>query len=69
MKYNKITKLENCEVCGCGGRIEGHHYSYDKDKQLDVFWLCKQCHEKEHEIIKVKGYLEERGLYLNTPHP
>ena len=35
------------EPCHCGEvEVEGHHKSYEEDKQLDVEWLCTKCHRK-----------------------
>ena len=36
-----------CEVCGAK-KVQGHHDSYDKDKQLDVRWLCHKHHMEHH---------------------
>jgi hypothetical protein len=46
VKKGIITRPENCERCGCGGKIEGHHDDYDKP--LDVMWLCPACHAGRH---------------------
>ena len=65
IRDGKIIKPSECECCDSTSRLEGHHYSYDEDKRLDVIWLCKSCHEKEHMFIKRNGYKSERGLYLS----
>ena len=36
-----------CEVCG-SSKVDAHHDSYDKDKQLDVRWLCHKHHKQHH---------------------
>lgn len=64
IRDGKLVNPNCCEVCCCREKVEGHHYSYDEDKQLDVIWLCKSCHEKEHELIRVGGYKKIKGLYL-----
>lgn len=35
-----------CEVCGSTHGVQGHHRNYAKP--LDVVWLCRECHWKEH---------------------
>jgi len=37
-----------CEVCG-SIKSQAHHHNYDKP--LEVKWLCRDCHWKEHRII------------------
>jgi ribosomal protein S27AE len=41
-----MTKPSNCQRCGEGGLIHGHHEDYSQ--RLDVKWLCPDCHKKEH---------------------
>lgn len=63
IRDGKIIKDSHCQCCNTI-KVEGHHWSYEKCNVLDVFWLCKSCHTKEHEMIKVKGYPEYRKLYI-----
>lgn len=35
-----------CEGCGTAERVQAHHEDYSKP--LEVRWLCKQCHDREH---------------------
>lgn len=35
--------------CACGGQpVEAHHESYERDRWLDVEWLCHRCHARRH---------------------
>ena len=43
-----LTRPSKCEKCGDGGKIEAHHGAYEHDKQLEVEWLCRSCHLKNH---------------------
>lgn len=46
LKRGWVVRPEACEYCGAGGEIEGHHTDYGHP--LQVVWLCKACHGKEH---------------------
>lgn len=44
-----ITR-DPCEICG-SLTTEGHHWKgYDKENYLNVRWLCKEHHMKEHRV-------------------
>jgi hypothetical protein len=42
---NGTVKRLPCEQCG-NEKSEAHHTDYAEP--LDVIWLCKKCHAKEH---------------------
>lgn len=42
----KISKPNQCEKCGWIGTLDGHHEDYNKP--LEVVWLCRICHGREH---------------------
>lgn len=49
--YNAVSRGDlvrpsYCTRCGAACKPEGHHPDYAKP--LDVVWLCRQCHGKEH---------------------
>jgi len=46
VKRGRLAKPSTCQHCSVVGRIEGHHQDYSKP--LDVMWLCKPCHGKQH---------------------
>lgn len=60
-----------CEKCFANKPLVKHHTDYDKP--LEITWLCRSCHKKEHHanpdirtpgpigaIIAIKGTDEER---------
>ncbi len=40
-----------CEVCGKTEGVEAHHDSYAVAHHLTVRWLCKEHHEKWHQVL------------------
>ncbi len=46
VKKGDLVRPEVCERCGTDGTIDGHHFDYSKP--LEVLWLCRSCHRREH---------------------
>jgi len=45
LKDGRLVKPERCERCGeIKHNLQGHHKSYEKDRWLEVEWLCIKCH-------------------------
>lgn len=44
-----LLKLKPCEECGATDGVQKHHDDYTKP--LEVRFLCKSCHLKEHGVI------------------
>ena len=60
IRSGKLTRPDFCEACGAQpGRLEGHHSSYDRDRWLDVIWLCRKCHKFLHD--RQSELLEKRA--------
>jgi len=47
----KIIRPDICSSCGKKVKVDGHHPDYSKP--LEVIWLCKKCHKKEHAKTKI----------------
>jgi hypothetical protein len=45
LKSGKIEK-KPCKKCGYDKEVFAHHKDYSKP--LDIEWLCRKCHRKEH---------------------
>jgi hypothetical protein len=46
VRDGRLVRPTQCQECGAGGRIHGHHPDYSKP--LEVMWLCPQCHGLQH---------------------
>lgn len=46
VRSGKLHRPNVCETCSVDCKPEGHHPDYAKP--LEVKWLCKSCHGKEH---------------------
>ena len=47
IRSGDLVRAAECERCGAPSKgMHGHHADYSKP--LDVEWLCRPCHTKEH---------------------
>ena len=46
IKKGLLVRPNICEECGKEGVIEAAHHSYERDRRLDVRWLCRSCHRR-----------------------
>lgn len=51
VKNGTLKRGNSCMECGIECKTEGHHEDYSKP--LDVIWLCRKCHGKKIEKVKV----------------
>ena len=49
LEIKEIVRPENCDKCFKKCKPDAHHLDYTKP--LDVLWLCKSCHGREHRLI------------------
>jgi len=48
VKFGQLIRTESCEKCKIQCKPHAHHHDYTKP--LEVEWLCRKCHGKEHRI-------------------
>jgi hypothetical protein len=48
LRVGKLTRPDRCERCKKPCKPQAHHADYSK--KLEVEWLCKTCHGKEHRL-------------------
>ncbi len=58
VRVRKIIPAEYCSHCGIKSQLEGHHPDYSKP--LEVIWLCRKCHRKEHRKEALKLHKERK---------
>lgn len=46
IRYGKLIRPTQCSLCLSPTDIQAHHHDYSKP--LEVIWLCRTCHCKEH---------------------
>jgi hypothetical protein len=46
VRRGDLIRPGECERCGAEGALDAHHADYAR--KLDVDWLCRSCHRKEH---------------------
>jgi len=55
LKTDRLPRPSTCSECGEPCKPDAHHWSYLKRHWLDVVWLCRACHFKEHDRIRRKA--------------
>jgi len=65
IRDKRIINPHICEHCGRSEGVEGHHWEYSELNALSIIWLCKYCHEREHEKIKIYGYPKIKSLWID----
>lgn len=68
LRLEVLKKPENCSKCERRIKVEGHHTDYSKP--LEVVWLCRTCHLKEHgKLLDVDPRIEydssPSGLHIS----
>ncbi len=53
LKTGKLERPNSCTVCEAKVRLEMHHADYSKP--LDVTFLCRACHERQHRMLLFKA--------------
>ena len=48
IQSGRLIRPPICESCFEECLVEGHHESYEKEKWLDVDWMCIKCHREYH---------------------
>ena len=44
-----LSKPERCQDCGEARALQGHHESYERERWLEVIWVCRKCHRVRHQ--------------------
>lgn len=50
----ELVRPARCSKCGYAGHVDGHHRDYAKP--LDVVWVCRSCHIKQHREEGTSGF-------------
>ncbi len=53
-----LIKPKNCQCCNSIRPLQGHHFDYDRPK--DVIWLCLKCHGFLHKYMNFLCQLQDK---------
>lgn len=62
-----------CQKCGCKRHLQVHHKRYIKGKKpweiedKYLITLCRECHQKEHDIRPIKSFSYKPKAKPNKP--
>ena len=51
IRYGRLTKPDLCEGCRSRRPKVAHHVTYEASG-LDVVFLCRSCHTREHKRLR-----------------
>lgn len=63
IKRGILKKPDYCQVCGIKDKIiQGHHFDYSKEKELEVVWVCPLHHTAIHKGKITKEFFIDKGI-------
>ena len=74
----KPNQCPHCQEFVMPWHLEAHHESYAPGGELDVIWLCHECHDLEHDRLRAytrEAHSDGRVAWLTckplaaNPHP
>ena len=58
-RSGELARPDKCQRCGVACAPHAHHPDYSRP--LDVVWVCRKCHWKEHHLAGAPGEGVDRG--------
>jgi hypothetical protein len=66
IRIGQLVKPFHCERCPDPGPLTVHHLDYTRP--LDIEWLCRTCHDREHGVLpreeRMEVEAEERERFI-----
>ena len=48
VKDGRLIRPLQCQDCGEEKPLQAHHVSYERERFLEVIWVCRKCHRIRH---------------------